>query len=185
MLAASVLLAPLPALAYPSLTFPAFQERFRKSKGRWQLIVIWSSWCTTCEEDFGPVSRMLIDRWKSEPFDVWTMVLDDTDTEKDAAALLKRSGADWETYRPAAGVDYEKIFQFIDGRWRGDVPHLVLFNPKGEVALIRNGRINAKQLDHVLTRVTGRKARAIRAEDERKLKEAREAEARKEAGEKR
>lgn len=171
LLVAFVVAAPPTAAAFPDLSYKAFDARFKKSSGRWRILIIWGSWCTTCAEDFGSIDRVLKERWKDQPIELWTISLDGESTEPQAEAILKGAGVKWETYSIESGAENEKILKFIDPKWNGNIPHFVVFDPKGERTLIRSGRMSGRKLDYNLTRLTGRKAAATRAEDDRILKE--------------
>lgn len=166
---------PLAANAFPKMDSKAFQTKFQKGTGKWRIIIIWGSWCTTCEEDFRSIGEVWKARWAKEPVELWTIVLDGDSTKAQAEALFKRAGVKWETFMPASETDRELIFNSIDPRWKDKVPHFVFFDPQGERHMIRSGYFPGKRLDHSLTRMTGRKAEGIRAEEQRLLNEAWEA----------
>ncbi len=174
LLLAAALLAgsPVTASAFPKITFEAFRQQFSKAKGRWQVYVIWGSWCRSCTDDFRDIDEMFKVRWKDQPVDIITVSLDGESTETQAESLYDKMGVKWKTFSVAEGAENEKIMHFLDPRWQGDIPYYVVFSDKGERTLVRSGRLSGKTLDYHLTRLTGRKGKAIKEEETRKLRNA-------------
>ncbi len=126
---------PVPDRALPVLGGGG-QGSIAKYRGRWVLVNLWASWCPPCREE-----APLLERWWKAHRKAGATVLgiNVQDNSEDALAFVRDSGT---TYPELRSVGAERSEAFGSG----GVPENFLVNPRGRLALISRGPVDARFL---------------------------------------
>ena len=109
------------------------------------LVNFWATFCDPCRAEFPDLVKIDQD-YRPRALEFVTVSLDDIDQLKtDVPKFLSLMKATMPAYLLNVS-DPEPAINFIDRRWRGDLPATYLYNEKGEIVYSHIGRVNATEL---------------------------------------
>ena len=138
---------PLPVVS--AIDTDALKGLITKDRARPLLVNFWATFCDPCRDEFPDLVK--IDKaYRPHSLDFVTVSLDDIDQIKtDVPKFLNAMNATMPAYLLNVS-DPEPAINFIDRRWRGDLPATYLYNEKGEVIYSHIGRVNAAELRNAI-----------------------------------
>ncbi|HEX6125727.1 MAG TPA: TlpA disulfide reductase family protein [Pyrinomonadaceae bacterium] len=112
--------------------------------GKPLLVNFWATWCGPCREEFPDLVK--IDNEYRRRIDFITISLDFPE-EIDAAVpkFLSEMKAEMPTYL-LVSEDENAIISSIAKDWNGALPSTILYNEKGEINYLRQGKVNPETL---------------------------------------
>ena len=114
-------------------------KRVLSPKGKPLLVNFWATWCDPCREEFPELVK--IEGELNGKVDFVTVSLDDAaDINTAVPKFLSEMKADMPTYLLVTG-DESAAIASIAKDWRGGLPFTILYNDKGEVAYMRQGKV--------------------------------------------
>jgi len=134
---------PLPVVS--AIDTDALKGLITKERERPLLVNFWATFCDPCRDEFPDLVK--IDKeYGPRSLDFVTVSLDDIDQIKtDVPKFLDAMNATMPAYLLNVS-DPEPAINFVDRRWRGDLPATYLYNEKGEVIYSHIGRVNTAEL---------------------------------------
>ena len=117
------------------------------------LVNFWATWCGPCREEFPDLVK--IDNEYRGRIDFITISLDFPE-ETDAAVpqFLNEMKAEMPTYL-LVSADENAVISSIAKDWTGALPSTILYNEKGEIAYLRQGKVNPATLKGEIERTLG------------------------------
>ena len=121
--------------------------------GKPLLVNFWATWCGPCREEFPDLVK--IDNDYRGRIDFITVSLDFPE-EIDAAVpkFLSEMKAEMPTYL-LVSADENAIISSIAKDWSGALPSTILYNKKGEIAYLRQGKVNPGTLKSEIEKTLG------------------------------
>jgi thiol-disulfide isomerase/thioredoxin len=128
-------------------------KQLLKPNGRPLLVNFWATWCGPCREEFPDLVK--IDNDYRDRIDFITISLDFPE-ELDAAVpqFLSEMKAEMPTYL-LVSADENAVISSIAKDWTGALPSTILYNEKGEMAYLRQGKVNTETLKGEIERTLG------------------------------
>jgi thiol-disulfide isomerase/thioredoxin len=119
-----------------------------KPNGKPLLINFWATWCDPCREEYPELVK--IDENYRGKIDFITISLDDV-TEKDTSVpkFLSDMKADMPAYLLVA-PDAEAAMAVVSKNWSGGLPFTILYDSKGGVQYVRQGKVKIDLLKAAL-----------------------------------
>ncbi len=119
-------------------------KQLLKPSGKPLLVNFWATWCGPCREEFPDL--VTIDNEYRDRIDFITISLDFAE-ELDAAVpkFLSEMKAEMPTYL-LVSADENAIISSIAKDWNGALPSTILYNKKGEIAFLRQGKVDHETL---------------------------------------
>ncbi len=116
------------------------------------LINFWATWCDPCREEFPELVK--IDADYKGKIDFITISLDDSDEiNREVPKFLVNMKANMPAYLLKTDNE-EAAIASVTKDWQGGLPFTVLFNGKGEIAYIRQGKVKSEivrgEIDKIL-----------------------------------
>ena len=138
---------PLPVVS--AIDTDALKGLITKDRERPLLVNFWATFCDPCRDEFPDLVK--IDKaYRPHSLDFVTVSLDDIDEiNKEVPKFLNAMNATMPAYLLNVS-DPEPAINFIDRRWRGDLPATYLYNGKGEIIYSHIGRVNATELRNAI-----------------------------------
>ena len=134
---------PLPVVS--AIDTDALKGLITKERGGPLLVNFWATFCDPCRDEFPDLVKIDKD-FRPHSLEFVTVSLDDIDQIKtDVPKFLDQMNATMPAYLLNVS-DPEPAINFIDRRWRGDLPATYLYNEKGEIVYYHIGRVNAAEL---------------------------------------
>jgi thiol-disulfide isomerase/thioredoxin len=126
--------------------------------GKPLLVNFWATWCGPCREEFPDLVK--IDNEYRGRIDFITITLDFPE-EIDAAVpnFLNEMKAEMPTYL-LVSADENAVISSIAKDWNGALPSTILYNIKGEIAYLRQGKVNPEALKGEIDKTLGEKNEA-------------------------
>lgn len=115
-----------------------------KPNARPLLINFWATWCDPCREEFPDLVKL--DNTYKGKIDFITVSLDDID---DINTLVPKFLGEMKAEMPAyllRTTDESAAITMVSKDWAGNLPLTVLYNPKGELAYSRAGKIKYEMM---------------------------------------
>ena len=110
-----------------------------KPNGKPLLVNFWATWCVPCREEFPDLVR--IDTEYKGKIDFITISLDDlAEINRDVPKFLVSMKAEMPAYLLKV-ADESAVISSIAKDWSGGMPFTILYNEKGEIAYIRQGKV--------------------------------------------
>lgn len=115
-----------------------------KPSGKPLLVNFWATWCGPCREEFPDLVK--VDEEYRGRIDFITISLDFPE-ELDAAVpkFLSDMHAQMPTYL-LVSADENAIISSIAKDWKGALPSTILYNMKGDIAYLRQGKVSPETL---------------------------------------
>jgi thiol-disulfide isomerase/thioredoxin len=115
-----------------------------KPSGKPLLVNFWATWCDPCREEFPDLVK--IDADYKGKIDFITVSLDDlAEINRDVPKFLADMKAEMPAYLLKVS-DEGAVISAIAKDWQGGLPFTVLYNEKGEVAYLRQGKVKVDLL---------------------------------------
>ncbi|HEY8559442.1 MAG TPA: redoxin family protein [Pyrinomonadaceae bacterium] len=130
-----------------------------KPNGKPLLVNFWATWCDPCREEFPELVQ--IDSAYKGKIDFITISLDDlAEIKRDVPKFLAEMKAEMPAYLLKT-ADESAVISSITKDWNGGLPFTVLYNEKGEVAYLRQGKVKIDivkaEIDKLLPAPTAKK----------------------------
>jgi len=128
-------------------------KQLLKPNGKPLLVNFWATWCGPCREEFPDLVK--IDEEYRGRIDFITISLDFPE-EIDAAVpkFLSEMKAKMPTYL-LVSADENAIISSIAKDWNGALPSTIFYNEKGEIAYLRQGKVNPETLKNEIKKTLG------------------------------
>ena len=134
---------PLPVVS--AIDTDALKGLITKERERPLLVNFWATFCDPCRDEFPDLVKIDKD-FRPHSLEFVTVSLDDIDEiTNEVPKFLNAMNATMPAYLLNVS-DPEPAINFIDKRWRGDLPATYLYNEKGEIVYYHIGRVNAADL---------------------------------------
>jgi len=141
---------PLPVVS--AIDTDALKGLISQQRGRPLLVNFWATFCDPCRDEFPDLVKIDKD-YRPQSLEFVTVSLDDiTDITTGVPKFLNAMNATMPAYLLDVS-DPEPAINFIDRRWRGDLPATYLYNDKGEVVYYHIGRVNPAELRAAIEKV--------------------------------
>src|SRR5689334_5528278 len=140
---------PQPAIVVSPINTDELKGLLTQQRERPLLVNFWATFCDPCRDEFPDLVK--IDKeYGPRSLDFVTVSLDDIDQIKtDVPKFLDAMNATMPAYLLNVS-DPEPAINFVDRRWRGDLPATYLYNEKGEVIYSHIGRVNTVELRNAI-----------------------------------
>jgi len=141
---------PLPVVS--AIDTEALKGLIKQQRERPLLVNFWATFCDPCRDEFPDLVK--IDKeYRPQSLEFVTVSLDDVDQIKtDVPKFLNDMNATMPAYLLDVS-DPEPAINFVDKRWRGDLPATYLYNDKGEMVYWHIGRVNPAELRAAIDKV--------------------------------
>jgi thiol-disulfide isomerase/thioredoxin len=140
---------PLPVVS--AIDTDALKGLITKERGGPLLVNFWATFCDPCRDEFPDLVKIDKD-FRPHSLEFVTVSLDDIDQIKtDVPKFLDAMNATMPAYLLNVS-DPEPAINFIDRRWRGDLPATYLYNEKGKIVYSHIGRVNAAELRNAINK---------------------------------
>jgi len=128
-------------------------KQLLKPSGKPLLVNFWATWCGPCREEFPDLVKV-DDEYRGR-IDFITISLDFAE-ELDAAVpkFLSEMKAEMPTYL-LVSADENAIISSIAKDWTGALPSTILYNKKGEIAYLRQGKVDHQTLKDEIEKTLG------------------------------
>ena len=130
-------------------------KQLLKPSGKPLLVNFWATWCGPCREEFPDLVK--IDAEYHGKIDFFTISLDfieDIDTA--VPEFLGEMKAEMPTYL-LISADENTLISSIAKDWSGGLPFTILYNEKGEITYLRQGKVNHETLKGEIEKTLGEK----------------------------
>lgn len=116
------------------------------------LVNFWATFCDPCRDEFPDLVKIDKD-YRPRSLEFVTVSLDDmSEIKNEVPKFLESMKATMPAYLLDV-TDPEDAINFVDQKWRGDLPATYLYNEKGEVVYKHIGRIKTAELREALEKV--------------------------------
>ena len=141
---------PLPVVS--AIDTEALKGLISQQRERPLLVNFWATFCDPCRDEFPDLVK--IDKeYRPHSLEFVTVSLDDmTEINAEVPKFLSTMNATMPAYLLNVS-DPEPAINFIDRRWRGDLPATYLYNEKGEMVYSHIGRVNPEELREAIEKV--------------------------------
>ena len=110
-----------------------------KTNGKPLLVNFWATWCVPCVEEFPDLVKL--DAEYKGKIDFITISLDDlAEIRRDVPKFLSEMKAEMPAYLLRT-ADENAVITSITKEWQGGLPFTILYNEKGEIAYLKQNRI--------------------------------------------
>ncbi|HSL52887.1 MAG TPA: TlpA disulfide reductase family protein [Pyrinomonadaceae bacterium] len=134
---------PLPVVS--AIDTEALKGLITQPRERPLLVNFWATFCDPCRDEFPDLVKIDKD-FGQQSLEFVTVSLDDmSDIKTSVPEFLSSMNATMPAYLLNAS-DPEPAINFIDLKWRGDLPATYLYNEKGEVIYKHIGRVKTAEL---------------------------------------
>lgn len=116
-----------------------FRELLKPKNGKPLLINFWATWCEPCREEFPDLVK--IDADYRGKIDFITVSLDfEEELNRAVPQFLAQMKAEMPGYL-LVSANEDAMISSVSKDWSGGLPFTVLYNEKGEVAYLRQGKV--------------------------------------------
>jgi thiol-disulfide isomerase/thioredoxin len=130
-------------------------KQLLKANGKPLLVNFWATWCGPCREEFPDLVK--IDTEYRGKIDFITISLDFVEEiNTGVPKFLSEMKAEMPTYL-LASADENTLISSIAGGWSGALPFTILYNEKGEITYLRQGKVNYEILKGEIEKTLGEK----------------------------
>lgn len=142
-LASAASLPPVDETTYPKVV--------AAQKGKVVLVNFWATWCVPCRAEMPQLVKMEA-RLKAKGFTLLTISADEPEQEAQALQFLAKNAVPPPFYLKKAKDD-DKFINFIDPKWSGAVPALVLYDRTGKKVKFYVGETNLQEVEAAITKL--------------------------------
>lgn len=133
-------------------------KQLLKPDGKPLLVNFWATWCGPCREEFPDLVKIDAEyRGKIDFFTVSLDFIEDIDTA--VPTFLSEMKAEMPTYL-LMSADENTLISSIAKDWSGGLPFTILYNEKGEITYLRQGKVNHETLKGEIEKTLGEKSEA-------------------------
>jgi thiol-disulfide isomerase/thioredoxin len=119
-------------------------KQLLKPNGKPLLVNFWATWCGPCREEFPDLVK--IDAEYRGRIDFFTVSLDFVEElNTGVPKFLSEMNAEMPTYL-LTSADENTLISSIAKQWNGALPFTILYNEKGEVTYLHEGKVNPETL---------------------------------------
>jgi thiol-disulfide isomerase/thioredoxin len=119
-------------------------KQLLKPSGKPLLVNFWATWCGPCREEFPDLVK--IDHEYRGKIDFFTVSLDFIEElNTGVPKFLSEMKAEMPTYL-LISADETTLISSIAKDWSGGLPFTILYNEKGEITYLRQGKVNHETL---------------------------------------
>ena len=130
-------------------------KQLLKPNGKPLLVNFWATWCIPCREEFPDLVK--IDAEYRGTIDFITVSLDFIEDINTAVPkFLSQMKAEMPAYL-LISADENKLISSITKDWSGGLPFTILYNEKGEITYLRQGKVNHETLKGEIEKTLGEK----------------------------
>lgn len=141
---------PLPVVS--AIDTEALKGLITQQRERPLLVNFWATFCDPCRDEFPDLVKIDKD-YRPHSLEFVTVSLDDmSEITNEVPKFLSSMKATMPAYLLNVS-DPEPAINFVDRRWRGDLPATYLYNEKGEVVYRHIGRVNIAELREAIEKV--------------------------------
>ncbi len=128
-------------------------KQLLKPGGKPLLVNFWATWCGPCREEFPDLVK--IDREYRGKIDFITISLDFIEDINTAVPkFLSEMKAEMPTYL-LTSADENTLISSVAKDWSGGLPFTILYNEKGEITYLRQGKVNHETLKDEIEKTLG------------------------------
>jgi thiol-disulfide isomerase/thioredoxin len=122
------------------------------------LVNFWATWCGPCREEFPDLVKIDVEyRGKIDFFTISLDFVEDINTA--VPKFLSEMNAEMPTYL-LISADENTLISSIAKDWSGGLPFTILYNEKGEITYLRQGKVNHEtlkgEIEKTLKNITNR-----------------------------
>ena len=129
-------------------------KQLLKPGGKPLLVNFWATWCGPCREEFPDLVK--IDEQYRGKIDFITVSLDFIEDINTAVPkFLTDMNAEMPTYL-LVSADENTLISSIAENWSGGLPFTILYNAKGEITYIRQGKVSPEALKREIEKISGK-----------------------------
>ena len=126
-----------------------------KPGGKPLLVNFWATWCGPCREEFPDLVE--IDKEYKGKIDFITVSLDFVEElDTGVPAFLSEMKAEMPTYL-LVSEDENALISSVSKGWSGALPFTILYNDKGDIAYLRQGKVDHGTLKGEIEKTLGGK----------------------------
>ena len=134
------------------------KQLLKPGGGKPLLVNFWATWCIPCREEFPDLVK--IDAEYRGKIDFITISLDFIEDINTAVPkFLGEMKAEMPTYL-LISADENTLISSISKDWSGALPFTILYNEKGEITYLRQGKVNHETLKGEIEKTLGEKNEA-------------------------
>jgi thiol-disulfide isomerase/thioredoxin len=128
-------------------------KQLLKPGGKPLLVNFWATWCMPCREEFPDLVK--IDREYRGKIDFFTVSLDFIEElNTGVPKFLSEMKAEMPTYL-LTSADENTLISSIAKEWNGGLPFTILYNEKGEITYLRQGKVKHETLKSEIEKTLG------------------------------
>ena len=133
-------------------------KQLLKPNGKPLLVNFWATWCVPCREEFPDLVK--IDAEFNGKIDFITISLDFVEEiNTGVPKFLSQMKAEMPTYL-LTSADENTLISSIDKDWSGGLPFTILYNEKGEITYLRQGKVKHETLKSEIEKTLSEKIEA-------------------------
>jgi thiol-disulfide isomerase/thioredoxin len=129
----------------------AYTQLLASKKNQVVLVDFWATWCAPCRAEM-PALAALDRKLRPKGFTLITVSTDDPEAEADAQRLLVKNSVAFPAYVRRVKDD-EKFINFIDPKWSGALPALVLYDKAGKKVKLFVGETHANEIEREILKL--------------------------------
>ena len=128
-------------------------KQLLKPSGKPLLVNFWATWCIPCREEFPDLVK--IDHEYRGKIDFFTVSLDFIEElNTGVPKFLSEMKAEMPTYL-LTSADENTLISSIAKDWNGGLPFTILYNEKGEITYLRQGKVKHETLKSEIEKTLG------------------------------
>jgi thiol-disulfide isomerase/thioredoxin len=129
------------------------KQLLKPSGGKPLLVNFWATWCIPCREEFPDLVK-IDDEYRGK-IDFITVSLDFIEElNTGVPKFLSEMKAEMPTYL-LIGADENTLISSIAKDWNGGLPFTILYNEKGEITYLRQGKVKHETLKSEIEKTLG------------------------------
>jgi thiol-disulfide isomerase/thioredoxin len=129
------------------------KQILKPAGGKPLLVNFWATWCIPCREEFPDLVK--IDHEYRGKIDFITVSLDFIEElNTGVPKFLSEMKAEMPTYL-LIGADENTLISSIAKDWNGGLPFTILYNEKGEITYLRQGKVKHETLKSEIEKTLG------------------------------